>query len=301
MKTILSKALTLSLTLGLGTMGCASEGQPNDKPTPNNRQQSVQSADAASRLLALSNATVSAGQIGQRQNFVFDLEGEIDAGVNDFLDSLTDESCADVDVTTNADGDVHVAFSFDACASDVGLSIFSGNLDIDITATDDEVELDFDCDGLSIDGAELAGEWGIDIGVDASAVISGSVSITVPGFEDILATLEGSWESLDGECPELTQSIEVVDAEGSTSVNLDGVNLCDFSMCNDGLDIEVVDADGSTTSVDFENGEVSTDEATVSIPCGEDGLPDWDTGDYGDDDLPDLEDLPEVPGDDDGF
>ena len=77
---------TLIVTLTLVAGACAAEDGPSTAPgSAESRQQSVQTADAANRLLALSNAAVGVGQVGQRQAFVFDLQAEIEAGAVDMV------------------------------------------------------------------------------------------------------------------------------------------------------------------------------------------------------------------------
>lgn len=295
------RTILFGLTIAsFGTAACSDSS--NDAPQSNTakraqRQQGVQAADASSKMLALSNQSVGANKVGNRSAFTEDLKGDIEAGVEEFLATVENATCLTYDINEISAENIETVYDFTACDFTDGIEELTGSLTITATAAAGSVDFDYDCD-LGFDGLDFDGEWSIDISEEGTGVIEGKLEIGLPDGVVLPTLLEGSWKDLDGECPVLSEHVEVGEGEDIVAVDLSGLDLCNASLCGSDVDIQVADADG-TLDVDLSEagGTITTPdgEADTSFTCNEDGDFDFDPSDI---DLPadeiDGTDIPEV-------
>lgn len=293
---MMKKTLTTTLKTILGislVTGCASDEKKDttnpDSSSTSQRQQSVRSAEATGKLIALSNAAIGASSIGTRTNLVADLAFEIETGIDEYLEGIEDAECVDFTVSELADGSVDVSIAFDSCLGEAG-DLVSGTLDISVD--DDEAGIDCDYEGdLQIDGASVDGSWSVDIDEGGVAIVAGAANITLAdGGGSLSVQIDASWEDLDGLCPQLTQHLDVTLDGSSVSIDFGGFDLCSTSFCGSDVDILIEDADG-LAEVDFSASGVSVDGLGEGFVCGEDGDLDWDEDLDGLDDLDELDEL----------
>ncbi len=257
-------ALTTLVTLSLAG-GCASDSKETSQPDPNTarQQQGVRSADATSRLLALSNASIDAASIGQRANFTDDLLGDVELGIEQYLEGLENPDCLTFDVEEQSETSVAVTLQFDGCLQEATGDEVDGSLEVDVESDDDGVLCDYEGD-IDLDGVSIRGEWGIDLADSGAASVQGSVSIVLDG-ETLGTLIEASWKDVGTECPQLTQHVEVSsDDESTISLDLTGLDLCSGSVCDSDVQVLVEDALGQV-EVDVSELDADLDDLDGSL------------------------------------
>lgn len=291
-RTLASTLLTLSLATA-----CASDdgkSSPNNDSAVQSKEQAVRSADASGKLLALSNAALGGGS-STRSSAVEDLEGDIQAGVDEFITTLSDPDCLSYTLDELSESQVAVRFDFSDCQGANGLDDITGGFDVTID-TDEEDVLDCDFEGdLTIDGYGFDGSWGIDASEDGSAVIAGDIGILLPDGTLLDALLDGLWRDVGTNCPSLTQHIEIGEGANAWSIDLSGLDMCTGSVCGSEIDLQIEGLEG-LEGVDFSEYGSPLEGVNEGVFCDEDG----DFVDYPE--LPGEEDVPgeeEVPDDDD--
>jgi len=150
-RTLASTLLALSLTAACAADEGKSPNNNSNNSAAQSKEQAVRSADATGKLLALSNAAL--GGSSNRASAIEDLEGDIQAGVDDFITTLTDPACLSYTLDAISDTRIDVRFDFSDCQGEHGLEDINGSFDviIDAEGDDDAVECDFEGD-LTVDG-----------------------------------------------------------------------------------------------------------------------------------------------------